>query len=270
MSKEIKPIDDLKASLVKLSDQFKMALPSHIAPDKFIRVAQTAIAMNPNILRADRSSLFAACMTLAQAGLLPDNKESSLVCFGDKVTAMPMIGGILKKLRNSGELSTIVAEQIFENDVFKYYIDSDGQHLEHRPLLFGDRGKQLGVYALAKTKDGSVYIEVMSMADIESVKKSSRSANNGPWVTFSGEMQKKTVIRRLSKRLPMSTDIDAMMKADDDLYDFKESTLVEKEVANESVKQIEQPKAKRKSKLESIVESQDVSEPIEVKDEIPL
>lgn len=262
-TKQIAPIDQIRNSLKLLEPQFKSALPSHIQAERFIRVAQTAISNNPNLINADRTSLFSACMSLAQQGLIPDGREASLVCFGSKVTPMPQITGILKKIRNSGELLTILAEQVFENDVFEYWIDEKGQNINHKPLIFGDRGKQLGVYAIATTKDGGVYVEVMSMSDIESVKKTSKSANSGPWVSFPGEMQKKTVIRRLSKRLPMSTDVDQVLINDDDTYEMPQA-----ETEAQAVQQ-EQPK-KRKSRLETVVDVEAEPPQLKTDDVIPI
>lgn len=60
----------------------------------------------------------------------------------------------------------------------------------------------------------------MSLGEIEKVRKVSRAATNGPWVEWWEEMARKTVLRRLSKRLPMSTDVDDLIRRDDDLYDF--------------------------------------------------
>jgi recombination protein RecT len=82
----------------------------------------------------------------------------------------------------------------------------------------------LCVFAIAKTKDGGVYIEVMSRSQIEQVRSISRSGNNGPWASWFGEMARKTVIRRLSKRLPMSTDLAAIIQRDDELYDLDRTT----------------------------------------------
>jgi recombination protein RecT len=218
--KQLKPIDEVRQSLERMAPQFKMALPAHIPVEKFNRAVQTAIANNPNLLKADRSSLYSACMKSAEMGLFANGREASLVCFGDKVTFMPQISGVLKLIRNSGELTTILAEIVHDQDEFSYWVDSDGQHISHRPKVFGGRGDVIGAYALAKMKDGAVYVEVMDMDQINSVRKVSRSADKGPWVTFPGEMMKKTVIRRLSKRLPLSTDIESVIAADDDLYEF--------------------------------------------------
>jgi len=217
---KIKPMDELKMSIKRMEGQFAAALPKHIPVERFVRVAQTAIAANPKLLNADRNSLYSACMACAQQGLLPDAKESALVMFGDQVVFMPMIAGILKKIRNSGELATIFSEIIYKNDYFKYWNDSDGQHMEHTPLIFGERGNRIGAYALAKTKDGAIYIEVMTMDQINAVKNVSRS-KDGIWSgPFQDEMIKKTLMRRLSKRLPSSTDLDGLFEADNKLYDL--------------------------------------------------
>lgn len=227
MSKELTPQQALKHNLMKMKDTFKDALPSHIKPEKFVNVLMTAVNLNPSLANADRGSLFNACMKAAQDGLIPDGKEAALVTFKNQVNYMPMIAGILKKVRNSGELATIVANIIHKNDPFEYYVDSDGEHLKHSPEIFGDRGEVVGVYALAKTRTGDVYVEVMNMTEINAVKKASRSGNSGPWGgEFATEMMKKTALRRLAKRLPMSSDVEIVIQRDDELYEFEKPAPV--------------------------------------------
>jgi len=223
----ITPVDELKSNLSKMESQFKMALPKHIPAERFMRVIFTAIGQTPALSRADRQSFYAACMKSAQAGLLPDGKESAIVTFKNKAGQeicqfMPMVAGILKQVRNSGELASITSQLVYEKDDFKYWIDGEGEHLEHKPNIFEDRGKLRGVYALAKMKDGAVYIEVLTSQQVDAIKKSSRSAGSGPWAgAFEAEMWRKSAIRRLSKRLPLSTDIEMTIKADDDFYDLE-------------------------------------------------
>lgn len=224
-SKELAPIEQVRSSFQQMEEQFKMALPPQITPEKFVRVAMTAVQTNPELLKADRKSLFSACMKAAQDGLLPDGREAALVTFETRALGliaqyMPMIGGILKKVRNSGELASVTAQMVYLNDKFRYWVDDSGEHVEHDPQLFGDeRGKVIGVYALAKTKDGAVYIEVMTANQVMAVKNVSR-AKNGPWSgPFEHEMWRKTAIRRLSKRLPMSTDLEQVVTRDDEMYD---------------------------------------------------
>lgn len=224
--KQLTQTQEIRGTLDKMAPQFKSALPAHIPVERFVRVAQTAILNNSELARADRRSLLSACVRAAESGLLPDGREAALVTFKDRdgtpqAVFMPMVGGILKLVRNSGELKSISSQIVYEKDSFKYSISESGEHLSHEPQIFADRGEPVGVYAIAILKDGGVYIEVMTRAQIDSVKSVSRG-KNGPWSgPFATEMWRKTAIKRLAKRLPLSTDIDIALKADDDLYDLE-------------------------------------------------
>lgn len=217
MSKDL--VVAFKNQVANSESEFRAALPEHIPVERFVRVVTTAVVSNPDLLNADRRSLFEAAMKAAQDGLLPDSRDGALVIYGGRVQWMPMIGGILKKIRNSGELLSIGAHVVHEHDEFTYVLGDD-EKIEHRPAL-GERGKPILVYAIAKTKDSGIYREVMTVADVEKVRSVSRAKNSGPWTQWWGEMAKKTVIRRLAKRLPMSSDLDDIIRRDDELYDFE-------------------------------------------------
>lgn len=226
-TKSIRPIDEIRQSLERMESQFKAALPSHVTPEKFIRVVMTAIQSNSRLLEGDRTSLFASCVKCAADGLLPDGRDAALVPFGNKIQYMPMVSGILKKVRNSGELSSLAANMIHENDKFEYWVNAEGEHLKHEPQLFSDRGKVIGVYSLAKVKSGGVYVEVLNIAEIEKVRNISRTKDSGPWKEWFDEMAKKTAIRRLAKRLPMSSDLEGTIHADDEIYELKKEEIIE-------------------------------------------
>jgi len=202
------PVAVIRQNLTQMAPEFRAALPAHVSVEKFSRVAMTAIQANPQLQDADRRSLFGAIVRLAQDGLLPDGREAALVMFGNKAQAMPMIAGILKKIRQSGDVAKISAQVVYENDHFlvKYGFDEDVEHTP--PPLDKPRGKPIGAYATAVLKDGERMLEVMSLEEIEKVRAVSRAAKNGPWVAWWSEMARKTVMRRLSKRLPMSTDLE--------------------------------------------------------------
>lgn len=202
------PVQVIRQNLAAMAPEFKAALPAHVPVEKFTRVAMTAIQNNPDLVNADRRSLFGAVVRLAQDGLLPDGREAALVLFGNKAQAMPMIAGVLKKIRQSGDVAKISAQVVYENDHFvvKYGFDEDVEHIP--PSLDKPRGKPIGAYATAVLKDGSQLLEVMSLEQIEKVRAVSRSGRNGPWVQWWDEMARKTVMRRLAKRLPMSTDLE--------------------------------------------------------------
>lgn len=214
---ESKPIDIVRNAIQKMAPQFKAALPAHVSVEKFMRVTLTAVQTTPSLLEADRRTLFASATRAAQMGLLPDGREGAIVTFKNQCQFMPMLAGILKLVRNSGELASIDAQPVYRNDKFTYRPGIDAVPM-HEPDWFADRGEMIGVYAVARTKDGAAYVEIMNRQQIEAVRKVSRASGNGPWVQWYDEMSRKSVIRRLSKRLPMSTDLDGVLGEDDDLF----------------------------------------------------
>lgn len=224
--KQIAPIDAFRGDFARMADQFKRALPPQVSHDKFMRVVETAVGANPELLAANRMTLYSSSMKAAQDGLLPDGREAALVIFGASVVYMPMVAGILKKVRNSGELASITAMIVHKNDKFKRWVDDQGEHLEHEPVTFGDKGDAIGVYAQARTKDGAVYLEALDSAQVAAVKTIAKSKTvwEGP---FAHEMWKKTAIRRLSKRLPMSTDLEAVILRDNELFDLEKGKKTE-------------------------------------------
>ena len=211
------PVDVIRQTLTQMAPQFEAALPKHITVEKFQRVAMTAIQNTPALQNADRNSLFGSIVRLAQDGLLPDGREAAIVMFGDKAQAMPMIAGILKKIRQSGEVAKVSAQVVYEKDEFVWSLGFDEDVTHNPPPLDQPRGKPIGAYATAVLKDGSRLLEVMSLEEIEKVRAVSRAKGNGPWVSWWGEMARKTVMRRLSKRLPMSTDLEDAFDRDETL-----------------------------------------------------
>lgn len=231
-TKQPNPLVALHEQMEKRAEQFQAALPAHIPVERFKRVILTAIQMNPKLATADRQTLWNSAMRAAQDGLLPDGREGALVIYKTKmqidgrdawieaVQWMPMIAGIRKKVRNSGEIATWEAHVVYEKDTFDYVLGYDSA-ISHKPYIgAGDPGQVIAAYSVATLKTGEKSCEVMTVWQIEKVRSISKSKDKGPWVDHYAEMCRKTVARRHSKVLPMSTDLDDLMRRDDDLYDF--------------------------------------------------
>jgi recombination protein RecT len=215
---ERRPIDVLRQQLSSLPE-IAQNLPSTVSPDKFRNVVITAANMTPDLLNADRRSLLGACVKCAADGLVPDGREAALVIMGGKVSYMPMIAGVLKRARNSGEIASLVVQVVHEKDRFTWRPCDPDRPIEHEtPPLAEDRGAPIGAYAIARLRDGSVMAEVMSKAEIEKVRNVSRAKGSGPWVQWWDQMARKTVMRRLSKYLPMdAAPMEALLRRDDTL-----------------------------------------------------
>lgn len=225
------PIVEFKASLDQREEQFKAALPAHIPVERFMRVVLTAVQRNHELLDCDRRSLFNAAMIAAQDGLLPDGREGAMVVrkskTGKTANWQPMIAGLRKKARNSGEISTWDAHLVRAGDHFQFQL-GDAPQVNHTYDLSKPRGDVIGAYSVAVMKDGSKSYEVMSIDEIRAIRDRSDAwkafkagyIKSTPWSTDEGEMARKTVARRHSKVLPMSTDLDDLIRRDDDLYDM--------------------------------------------------
>lgn len=202
-----KPIDLIRTQLYlpTMQAQLKSALPPHVTVEKFLRVAMTALQQNPNLLNMDRPSLFAAVVTSAQLGLLPDAQlgEAYFVPFKGKVQLIPGYRGLIK-LARQGDIGFIEAEIICQNDK-PLYVLGDNSHFECM-VNWQDRGPMIGVYALAKYRDGGIAARVvMTKAQVDAIREASQNANGPAWREHYEEMAKKTALRRLSKHLTLST-----------------------------------------------------------------
>jgi len=212
----ITTIDQVRNQLTAMQPQFAAALPKHVSSERFVRVLMTAVQMTPALLSADRRTLFSAAMKASQMGLLPDGREGAIVTFKDQAQFMPMVAGVMKMVRNSGEISTWSVQAVYEHDNFDFCLGDD-EHITHKPALT-NRGKIIAAYSICTMKDGEKSREVMSVEDVNAIRSRSRSGNSGPWVSDFAEMAKKTVVRRHAKRLPMSTDLDDALRSDDDIF----------------------------------------------------
>lgn len=205
------------------SDNFKSAvakaLPKHLTPDRFIRVACTAMTKTPKLADCDQTSFFNCLLTLSQLGLEPDGRRAHLIPFENRkrgVTECQLIvdyKGLAELVMRSGLVSNLHADVVCDKDDFEY---DRGQLTKHKINFREPRGPVYAVYCIARFKDGSEKCDVMHVDEVEAIRSRSRAAQAGPWVTDWKEMGKKTVFRRLSKWLPLSPEVRDAIDADDD------------------------------------------------------
>lgn len=211
-------VNDVRGLLVRAKEQIKVALPSHMTPDRMLRICMTSVQKNPALLDCDRTSLVAAVIQSAQLGLEPDGAlgMAYLVPYAGKVTFIPGYRGLIDLARRSGQLSTISAHVVYKRDAFRYTRGTD-QKIDHVPYDGDeDPGEMTHAYAVAKLRDGGVQFEVMSRREIEAIRAKSPGKNSAPWKEHAGEMWKKTAIRRLAKLLPMSVEMARAVRLDEE------------------------------------------------------
>jgi phage RecT family recombinase len=198
----------IQSQLDRQRHEIESLLPSHIPFERFKRIVMTAINMNPELLTADRRSLFIACQRAAADGLIPDNREAAFVVYKHHVQYLPMIGGLRKLALQSGEVTTLTADCVYEGDEWEYWIDDNGRHIRHVPGdEHGNDDKHIrAAYAIARLGNGGTAIAVLGRRQLEKRRSMSRRGESGPWDTWFPEMAMKSVVRTLSRELPRSYD----------------------------------------------------------------
>ena len=247
----------------------KAALPSVMTPERFSRIALTAINGNPKLQEACVKSpmtFLGALMTAAQLGLEPNTPlgQSYLIPYNNtrkingafvKVPEVQMqIGykGLIELAYRSGEVTNIYAEVVYENDKFEYELGLDPK-LKHVPAK-SNRGAPVYFYGVFKTKNGATGFKVMSYEDVlEHAKRFSRSYNkekntfSGPWQTDFTSMGKVTVLKAALKYAPMKTEFvkaivnDAAVRSElspDMLSTPREDEVIDVDSDNESPQDI--------------------------------
>jgi len=181
---------------------------------RFFEVALSA-SKNPQIAQCDPISVIESIVRAAQWGLLPDGTHGALVPYGKSCTFIPMYRGLISAYRRGGDIKQVWADLVFKGDEFEYEVGMSPK-LRHIPKA-KTRTNPDGVeyaYACARWADGHVDFVVMTIDELEFVRRKSR-AQNGPWKTDTCAMYLKTPLRRLSKFLPLSAEIQQLVTEDE-------------------------------------------------------
>lgn len=226
-----------------------------ISVNRFLATAKTAIQTHPQkdkLEQADRNSLYLAIKKSASDGLMPDGREAALVVYGNTAQYQPMVQGLVKLARNSGEIESINSEVVFENDEFELYYDFDGTKFKHSPNWKEDRGQPVLVWASVKLKSGEVIARaypkdrIMQIASRSKMSKNYQPNQGLDWEEF----WRKAAIRNILKYAPKTTAIEKALEANDGEFSFDD------EVIEETPKPTKKA-GKRKTKAEEVVKSEE-------------
>ena len=211
------------ADLIRmLEPEIKKALPSVITPERFTRMALSALNTTPKLMECSQMSFLAALMSAAQLGLEPNTSlgQAYLIPFINKgkLECQFQIGfkGMIDLVYRNSQVQTIQAQCVYENDYFEYELGLNSK-LIHRPAL-KERGNLVLVYALFKLSNGGYGFEVMSKTDLDAhAERYSKgySSSYSPWKTNYEEMAKKTVIKKVLKYAPLKTEFVRAMVVDE-------------------------------------------------------
>lgn len=225
----------------KIVKKLQSTVPRHLNPERMLRVFSLAIQKTPDLAECDPITLLGAMMVCASLGLepntplghaylIPFNRRTKVGQAWNSVKDVNLIigyKGYIDLARRSGTLVSLHADVAYGTagnlpaDEFSFEYGT-GMHLRHVPIGDNDGRPPLWAYAYASLKDGHAF-EVLpydrvlrirngsqgyqaALAAREKYGADARAWATAPWVVYEHEMASKTMIRRLSKMLPMSIE----------------------------------------------------------------
>jgi recombination protein RecT len=276
----------------KIVKKLQSTVPRHLNPERMLRVLSLAVQKTPKLADCDPVTLLGAMMVCASLGLEPNTPlgHAYLIPFEkrrkrgnqwvtESVEVNLILGykGYIDLARRSGSLVSLHADVVYgpsqnlKGDEFSFEYGSN-MHLRHVPIGDSEGRPPIWAYAHASLKDGQAfevlpYERVLSIRDASQGYQAAVRARNGdrgqdatawktaPWVAFEHEMASKTMIRRLSKMLPLSIEfanaaaLDAMSETGDvdlgafaDGVDMASVDVTEARRNEDEPRQIEQSK----------------------------
>ena len=215
-------VSSIKQLVMQMKPQIEKALPSVLTGERFSRMVLTAMSTNPQLAECTPNSFLGAMMQAAQLGVEPNTPlgQAYLIPYRNhgQLECQFQLGykGLIDLAYRSGEITSISAHEVCENDDFEYELGLD-EKLRHKPALT-DRGAVILYYAVFRTKAGGSGFAVMSVEDIKNhSKKYSKAAGSSysPWSTNFDAMAKKTVIKQALKYAPIKTEFVRAVSTDE-------------------------------------------------------
>lgn len=226
----------------KIVKKLQSTVPRHLNPERMLRVLSLAVQKTPQLAECDPMTLLGAMMVCASLGLEPntplghaylipfkrrEKRGSAWVDAGYDVNLIIGYKGYIDLARRSGSLVSLHADVVYgaagglPPDEFSFEYGSK-MHLRHRPIGDSEGRPPIWAYAHVSLTDGQAfevlpYERVLRIRDGSQGYRAALSAKrqygdeakawaSAPWVAYEHEMASKTMIRRLSKMLPLSIE----------------------------------------------------------------
>lgn len=205
-----------------LEPEIKKALPTVLTPERFTRMALSAINNTPKLAECTPTSFIAALMNAAQLGLEPNTPlgQAYLIPYKNKgvLECQFQLGyrGMIDLAYRNERIQSIEAQTVYENDEFHYELVLYPA-LIHKPT-FGEPGDIRAFYAVFRLDNGGFRFEVMSKGYVDAyAMKYSKAitAEFSPWKTSYESMAKKTVIKQLLKYAPVKSEFQKAISLDE-------------------------------------------------------
>jgi len=225
MNKEITQREsDINEGLANQHKMIKSLFGDKEKADKFTATA-VKVANDFKLRECHPQSILDACINVAQLGLdlSPNLSHAYLVPFKakkeNKVASVQLIisaRGYTALLARTGW--AIKSFIVNDKDEFDYRMNGFEETITFVKDLDSIDSKFQYAVAMAKSPDGQLFVEVMNNSQIEKhrlVSSNQNGVKSGVWLEWFDEMAKKTVIKKLVKKLPIGENIANAVANDD-------------------------------------------------------
>ena len=238
-----------------------------ITPQEFLVKVSNAIRKNPELLRCSSQSLFGSILYFAEIGL-PFNTPEGFGYISTEYNeggyeAVPIIGyrGLIEIAYRNPKVKSIRIQAVYEGDEFEYEYGTQ-EYIKHKPNIFAKSERKLiAVYAIVKIQDIDPLFVVVHKAQLDELKKISKSSSEFAKNDVFNIMESKVAIKLLFKMLPKTSN-EVLMKALelDNKFDYDKTTRI---VATEKGYELIETEGKTK-----VLETKEI-EPIEIVSQLP-
>ena len=208
-------LDGIQKGLTAELMKHDKALPNGFNRERFILNSITVIRdmlrdskKKDSLQKIDYSSIPICLAKGAYLGLDFFNGECYAIPYAGEMKFQTDYKGEIKlcKRYSQNQIKDIYAKVVREGDYFSEVIDGGIQNVCFKPIPFSN-ANMIGAFAVVVFKDGSMMYDTMGKEEIENVRQNySKAQNSQAWRVSTGEMYKKTVLRRLCKMIDLDFD----------------------------------------------------------------
>ena len=219
----------LGQQIQRMLPEYQRAMPKGREATQLVRDALTCLRTVRDLAACEPTSVLGALMTCAQLDLRPgvlghawplpfwDGRDQC-----NKAQLVIGYQGYIELGHRSGKLKDLAARVAYKEDPqFDYWLDEEGPHIIHRPLLDGRRVNIRSFYSIARLVNGGVQVTEPISNDTMLDHRERYGPRNrkkelvGPWVSNFDAMGRKTAILQNFKILPKTAEMIIAMEADD-------------------------------------------------------
>jgi recombination protein RecT len=204
----------LEQTLKALTPQIAQLLPPDIQLEQFRAALWVHLQEIKGLMDCHPTSLRKCVVQAANNGLLP-GRDCNFLPFKGKAVFCPHYQGLIRALDRTGKVADSFAHPVYVGDTFE--IDFLANHYSHKPALGQKRGELRFFYSCIIKKDGTKHIEIMTLDEIEAVRRRSPAADEGPWVTDFVAMGRKTALKQGCKYVQLTPEVREAIFDEDQL-----------------------------------------------------